>query len=368
MLGDMICKLRKEAGYSQEYLSSLINVSASAIGMYEQNRRLPGIETLISMCKIFHVSSDYLLEISNSRAPYAIPKENSEISVPQRLHNLINEYGISIQVLSGSTKIQCQRLENIINNMKLPNITEVILFSEYFSVTSDYILCLTSVREEKTQKRVAENSFPSRLRDFIFDGYTEMEIANGLDISIATLRALLNGDENPTPTLLCKMSTFFKKSTDFLLGLTNSSREAYPNGTYPFKIDSKSIERIQAQLGEDNNYWMCNELGLTEDEFFSFYHYGFIPHIDVIYKLCASKSISADYILNLSDSKSNIKITKEFNEEELLKNFRLLGQLYKNNVNGFISEQLLQQQRDEYMKTSVAADSSTKKTGTNDPK
>ena len=33
MLGDMICKLRKEMDYSQEYLGKLLNVSASSIGM-----------------------------------------------------------------------------------------------------------------------------------------------------------------------------------------------------------------------------------------------------------------------------------------------------------------------------------------------
>ena len=46
MIGSRIAALRKKKGLSQNQLAQRINVCASAIGMYEQGRREPPIETL----------------------------------------------------------------------------------------------------------------------------------------------------------------------------------------------------------------------------------------------------------------------------------------------------------------------------------
>ena len=361
MLGDMICKLRKEMDYSQEYLGKLLNVSASSIGMYEQNRRMPNIETLISMCNIFLVSSDYLLEISYDRTQYEKPQDSNKISIPQRILLLMEENELDISFISSITKIQRQRLENIINEMKTPNIAEVISLAECFGTTSDYILCLTDHKDMNTSKvTVLGDSFPHRLKTLL-DSYTELEVANGIDISIAKLRSLLSGSEEPTPSLLCKMASFFERSTDFLLGLTDTSREADRKGAYPLTANEISLKRIQDCLGHDNDDFLSCELGLQNDELYLLYHFGFIPHIDVINKLCKLFSLSADYILGLSDSKLTIISEKNNDEDILLRSYRKLEENYRNEVNGFLSGQILQQERDSYQRSSVAADEPLRK-------
>ena len=65
-LGSRIRKLRKNNYMSQAALAAKIGVSASAIGMYEQNRRTPDNDTLREFCEIFGVTSDYLLGLSLS--------------------------------------------------------------------------------------------------------------------------------------------------------------------------------------------------------------------------------------------------------------------------------------------------------------
>ncbi len=65
-LGSRIRKLRKKNYMSQAELAKKIGVSASAIGMYEQNRRTPDNDTLREFCEIFGVTSDYLLGLSLS--------------------------------------------------------------------------------------------------------------------------------------------------------------------------------------------------------------------------------------------------------------------------------------------------------------
>lgn len=61
MLGARIAALRRNAGWSQGELAQLLQVSASAVGMYEQGRREPSAEILVNMARVFHVSVDYLL-------------------------------------------------------------------------------------------------------------------------------------------------------------------------------------------------------------------------------------------------------------------------------------------------------------------
>ena len=61
MLGARIATLRRAAGLSQGELAGRLQVSASAVGMYEQGRREPSADILVAMAEIFQVSVDYLL-------------------------------------------------------------------------------------------------------------------------------------------------------------------------------------------------------------------------------------------------------------------------------------------------------------------
>lgn len=46
---------------TQRELARLLNVSPSAIGMYEQERRQPSADLIIAICKEFSVSTQWLL-------------------------------------------------------------------------------------------------------------------------------------------------------------------------------------------------------------------------------------------------------------------------------------------------------------------
>ena len=67
MLGARIAALRRAAGWSQGELAQVLQVSPSAVGMYEQGRREPSLEILVAMSRAFSVSLDYLL--TGSPAP-----------------------------------------------------------------------------------------------------------------------------------------------------------------------------------------------------------------------------------------------------------------------------------------------------------
>lgn len=61
MLGARIAALRRSAGLSQAELGKKLKISPSTVGMYEQGRREPSVETLAELSELFSVSIDFLV-------------------------------------------------------------------------------------------------------------------------------------------------------------------------------------------------------------------------------------------------------------------------------------------------------------------
>jgi transcriptional regulator with XRE-family HTH domain len=61
MLGPRIAALRRSKNISQGELAKRLQVSPSAVGMYEQGRREPSAELLVRLARVLEVSVDYLL-------------------------------------------------------------------------------------------------------------------------------------------------------------------------------------------------------------------------------------------------------------------------------------------------------------------
>ena len=61
MLGPRIAVLRRQAGWSQGELARQLQISPSAVGMYEQGRREPSVDTLVAIAEQLQVSTDFLL-------------------------------------------------------------------------------------------------------------------------------------------------------------------------------------------------------------------------------------------------------------------------------------------------------------------
>lgn len=59
--GEKLKELRMRAGFTQDQLAVLMNVSTSAISFYELQERMPPTNAVIKAAAIFHVTTDYLL-------------------------------------------------------------------------------------------------------------------------------------------------------------------------------------------------------------------------------------------------------------------------------------------------------------------
>lgn len=60
-LGERIKEQRELKKLSQKGLADKIGVSASIVSNYENSERTPSLEILMSLARVFHCSTDYLL-------------------------------------------------------------------------------------------------------------------------------------------------------------------------------------------------------------------------------------------------------------------------------------------------------------------
>ena len=61
LLGERIKCLRQNARYTQDELAARLNVSKASVSAYERNLRQPSLDVVISLARIFNVSTDYIL-------------------------------------------------------------------------------------------------------------------------------------------------------------------------------------------------------------------------------------------------------------------------------------------------------------------
>lgn len=84
ILAEKITKLRKQRGWSQEELASMLNISRQSVSKWESTASIPDLDKIIKLSELFGVSTDYLLkdemEEDTTETVFSddIPEENGE--------------------------------------------------------------------------------------------------------------------------------------------------------------------------------------------------------------------------------------------------------------------------------------------------
>lgn len=66
MLSQRLKELRIERGLKLREVAEYLNVTIRAISRYETGEREPSVEQIIKYCKLYEVTSDYLLGLADS--------------------------------------------------------------------------------------------------------------------------------------------------------------------------------------------------------------------------------------------------------------------------------------------------------------
>ena len=85
MFPERLKKLRQAANLNQTELAEKIHVSPRTVSFLEKGDRSPSIDTLIAVAKLFDVSVDYLVGISD------IPSSNIPNSYDKKIYALSKE-------------------------------------------------------------------------------------------------------------------------------------------------------------------------------------------------------------------------------------------------------------------------------------
>jgi transcriptional regulator with XRE-family HTH domain len=70
MIGERLAEIRKDYGDTQATLASRLNVSLSSVRSWEQEKSSPPHEMLVTICKLYRVSADYLLGLTGVDPAY----------------------------------------------------------------------------------------------------------------------------------------------------------------------------------------------------------------------------------------------------------------------------------------------------------
>lgn len=70
MIGERLAEIRKDYNHTQQELAELLHVSTPSVRAWEQEKSAPSHEMLVAICKLYHVSSDYLLGLSSEDPRY----------------------------------------------------------------------------------------------------------------------------------------------------------------------------------------------------------------------------------------------------------------------------------------------------------
>ena len=88
-MGKKLRALRLENKLTQKQVANRIGLAISAVSSYESGARYPSYEALIKLSRIFHVSTDYLLGLTEKRSIDVTGLDDSEVELLSQLANMV---------------------------------------------------------------------------------------------------------------------------------------------------------------------------------------------------------------------------------------------------------------------------------------
>lgn len=120
--GERLFQLRTERGIYQKQLAEYLSVSIGTISNYENSVHYPDLETLCRFAEYFHVTTDYLLDLTDNTIP--IDGLNVEMAANYTVGTALN----TMLELSGPSRRQLVRYLNMIEtcDRELPEKNRII--------------------------------------------------------------------------------------------------------------------------------------------------------------------------------------------------------------------------------------------------
>ena len=92
VIGERLAEVRKDHGDTQQTLGEKINVTKYTVSSWEQEKSEPNHEMLAKICRLYGVSSDYLLGLSNVDPAYIRRRAESLSNEDLAIHKDLEEF------------------------------------------------------------------------------------------------------------------------------------------------------------------------------------------------------------------------------------------------------------------------------------
>ena len=198
---------RIKKGLSQIDVAKIINIGNKTISDYERGVSSPDPETIKKLATLYNVTTDYLLGM----------QDNSKL-FSARIKELRLERNLTCEELGkimGVSKVSVWQWEN---NINYPNNKILIKLTNFFNVTSDYLLGLPnsninlSFGVSQKIKHLREKNKKS-----------QEELASSLNVKRYTVSDWENERTEPNIESIIKLCKIFNVSADYLLGIETSN-------------------------------------------------------------------------------------------------------------------------------------------------
>ena len=90
-MGEKLKSLRLQKNLTQKQVADRIGLAISAISSYESGTRYPSYDVLVKLARIFHISTDYLLGITDTRNVDVTGLNNNEIELISQLVDMLRK-------------------------------------------------------------------------------------------------------------------------------------------------------------------------------------------------------------------------------------------------------------------------------------
>lgn len=137
MFCDILKKLRHESNLTQSELADRLNITRSALSLYELGKRTPDFNTLIKIADNFDVSIDFLLR-----------RNEKNNTLGSRIKVLRKEYNMTQTDLANKLNITKSNISKYENNIVDPSLEILKTMSDIFDVSVDYLLGKTNIRKD----------------------------------------------------------------------------------------------------------------------------------------------------------------------------------------------------------------------------
>ncbi len=220
---------RKRLDLTQEELAEKLNISQKSISKYETGARKPSFETLTEMAKLFNVSTDYLLGISDSRtgnsglfADTPFPRR----TIGSAIRLWIGRSGFGDDEIAEMLGISEELLKSYYSGESMP-LDTLVKLSEICEISTD---CLLGLREKTRPKQ--DGAYPfrfdpeisRRLKDQMQRmGESYSQIAAAIGIEEEEMFDFLEYGFVPHISVFAQIVEHFLVSSDFLLNRTGST-------------------------------------------------------------------------------------------------------------------------------------------------